>query len=67
MLTPLFFNENLEVLVELRTNDSKWGLPGGWTDMGESPQTCIIRELKEETGFDIENNESVRYLLAERR
>ncbi len=49
----IIFNEDDQVLLELRTDDNSWCIPGGWADMGESPQTCVIRELKEETGFDI--------------
>lgn len=28
-----------------------WGLPGGWLERGESPITCSMRELREETGL----------------
>ncbi|HSM58649.1 MAG TPA: NUDIX domain-containing protein [Candidatus Sulfomarinibacteraceae bacterium] len=28
-----------------------WGLPGGWMGRDETPQTCAVRELKEETGL----------------
>jgi 8-oxo-dGTP diphosphatase len=27
-----------------------WGLPGGWLGRGEAPQSCLLRELAEETG-----------------
>ena len=33
--------------------DSKWAMPGGWADVGESPSKAIIRETKEESGLDI--------------
>lgn len=43
-----------KVLLERRADDNKWGVPGGWAEVGESPQESLIREFKEETGLDIE-------------
>jgi 8-oxo-dGTP pyrophosphatase MutT (NUDIX family) len=31
-----------------------WDLPGGWLEKDESPADCILRELREETGFTAE-------------
>ncbi|MFW5943139.1 MAG: NUDIX hydrolase [Chloroflexota bacterium] len=28
-----------------------WGLPGGWMGRDETPQSCAVRELREETGL----------------
>jgi ADP-ribose pyrophosphatase YjhB (NUDIX family) len=28
-----------------------WGLPGGWLGRGEEPESCVLRELAEETGL----------------
>ena len=31
-----------------------WGLPGGGLDWGEPPEDGVVRELREETGYDVE-------------
>jgi len=49
----LVFNENKNILI-IRENRG-WELPGGGIEQGESPQETIIREMKEECGFIIEN------------
>lgn len=36
-----------------------WEIPGGMIEDGESPECAAIRELKEETGFQVE---SIRFL-----
>ena len=32
----------------------QWSLPGGAVDVGETLQSCVIREMREETGLDVE-------------
>ncbi|MEN1785887.1 MAG: NUDIX hydrolase [Bacteroidota bacterium] len=32
--------------------DGKWTIPGGWTDIGNTPKEVVIKEIKEETGLD---------------
>jgi ADP-ribose pyrophosphatase YjhB (NUDIX family) len=44
--------ENKVLLVKERS-DGLWTLPGGWADVNESPSEAIIRETKEETGYDV--------------
>ena len=31
-----------------------WGFPGGALELGETPEMAAIREVKEETGLDVE-------------
>jgi ADP-ribose pyrophosphatase YjhB (NUDIX family) len=42
------------VLLQRRDDNGKWGLPGGGVDAGESVRAAIIREVREETGLDVE-------------
>ena len=47
----IFSNENI-LLVKERS-DGKWTLPGGWTDVSLSASENVIREIKEETGYQV--------------
>ena len=33
--------------------DGCWTLPGGWADVGDTPSLAAIREVKEESGYDV--------------
>jgi ADP-ribose pyrophosphatase YjhB (NUDIX family) len=41
------------ILLERRTDNGFWGLPGGRMEIGETFADSLIREVKEETGFDV--------------
>lgn len=40
------------ILLVRERSDGRWTLPGGWADVNESPSEAVIREVKEETGYD---------------
>jgi 8-oxo-dGTP pyrophosphatase MutT (NUDIX family) len=42
------------ILLEQRRDCGLWGLCGGALDLGESFEAAAIREVKEETGLDVE-------------
>ncbi len=40
------------LLVQERT-DRRWAMPGGWADVGETPSQMVVRETREESGFEV--------------
>src|SRR5712692_7362437 len=41
------------ILLQRRSDSGNWALPGGTMDIGETFAESAIREVKEETGFDV--------------
>ena len=41
------------ILLVRETADGRWTLPGGWGDEHESPRASIEREVREESGFEV--------------
>jgi ADP-ribose pyrophosphatase YjhB (NUDIX family) len=50
----IIFDEDQRVLLCHRRDYDLWNLPGGTMEPGESPWECVIREIREETGFEAE-------------
>jgi len=56
----IFLNGNQEILLFLRDNDSTipfpnmWDVLGGHVEQSETPDACIVREMKEELGVALE-------------
>ncbi|HHE46825.1 MAG TPA: NUDIX domain-containing protein [Bacteroidetes bacterium] len=48
------FDDNQRLLLEKRVDDGAWGLPSGWVEVGETLVQTVVREVKEETGLDVE-------------
>ncbi|ONK12607.1 NUDIX domain-containing protein [Streptomyces sp. MP131-18] len=47
-------NDEGHILLQRRRDNDLWALPGGAMEMNESLPQAAIREVKEETGLDIE-------------
>jgi 8-oxo-dGTP pyrophosphatase MutT (NUDIX family) len=47
-------NADGHVLLQRRSDNGLWGLPGGSVEIGESVSTAILREVWEETGLTVE-------------
>lgn len=41
------------VLLSRELDDGCWSLPGGWADVNDPPSVAVIRELREETGYEV--------------
>jgi ADP-ribose pyrophosphatase YjhB (NUDIX family) len=40
------------VLLVREISDGCWTLPGGWADVNQTPAECVVREVREESGFE---------------
>lgn len=53
-IRAVVFNDRDEILMVREKADGLWSLPGGWSDVGFTPSEVAVKEVKEETGFDVE-------------
>jgi ADP-ribose pyrophosphatase YjhB (NUDIX family) len=53
-VTAIVANEQGAILLVHRTDNDLWALPGGAMDVGEYMADTVVREVKEETGIDVE-------------
>lgn len=47
-------NDKNEVLLIRRADSGIWLYPTGWADVGYSPAEVVVKEVKEETGYEVE-------------
>ena len=45
--------KNHKILMVRENSDGDWSLPGGWGDIGLTPSEVVVKEVKEESGFDV--------------
>jgi mutator protein MutT len=51
-----------KILLEKRKNDpgkGQWSVPGGLVELGESIEQTVLREVREETGLEVEKPEHI--------
>ena len=54
-ITGILIENNEILLVQQKLSDKRnWSLPGGRLERGETLSQGLIREMKEETGLDVE-------------
>lgn len=49
----LILNEEKDKFLVTLEDNGTWEVPGGGLDWGEDPVTCVMREIKEETGLTV--------------
>ena len=42
-----------KILLVQEKMDQRWCMPGGWGDVGEAPSDMVVREVVEESGFEV--------------
>ncbi|MCS6964843.1 NUDIX domain-containing protein [Thermoflexus sp.] len=52
--SAVIFNERGEILLHRRSDNGRWGLPGGIMEIGERIDQTLVREVAEETGLQVE-------------
>lgn len=50
----LIEDEKILIVKQKVSKERQWSLPGGRAEQGETLEEAVVREMKEETGFDIE-------------
>lgn len=51
-IRAVVFRDN-KILMVREKMEGDWSLPGGWADIGLTPTEVAIKEVKEESGFDV--------------
>lgn len=54
------FNTEGQILLVNRVQDKTWCLPGGWADVGMSPEQACAKEVVEETGLQVRVGQLIR-------
>lgn len=47
------FRDGKLLMVREAADDGRWTLPGGWADVNQSPAEAVVKEVREESGFEV--------------
>jgi ADP-ribose pyrophosphatase YjhB (NUDIX family) len=47
------FRDGRILMVREAADGGRWTLPGGWADVGLTPAENVVKEVREESGFDV--------------
>lgn len=50
----LVWNGGRSILLVLERSTSRWSTPGGFAERGETPEDCVLREVREEAGAEVQ-------------
>ena len=50
-VAAILYSTDGQILLQRRSDNGLWGLPGGSVEIGESVRDAIVREVREETGL----------------
>ena len=53
----IIVNDKNQILLQSRADRNKWGLPGGCQELGETFEETVLREIKEETNLDVQEED----------
>ncbi len=53
-VSAIVLDDDGRVLLHRRSDDGRWGTPGGILEPGEQPAQAVVREVREETGVEVE-------------
>ena len=60
-VTGIIFNDRQEILLFKHTYRAHaWSLPGGYLESGEHPRESLEREIREESGFVVSIDDSLK-------
>ena len=60
--TGILIEDGCILLVEQAVTPSlsrRWSLPGGGVEAGETLAKCLVREVREETGLEVETGHAI--------
>lgn len=66
--TTGIIEHNGKILIAKRKKkDREWEFPGGKIDEGETPEACLVREIKEELDIDVRIKHNMGLIIGEYR